>query len=299
MEIRSEKKTKIIIYFIFILPALIVYLAVVAFPVITSVFLSFTDYNVYKNEATVVGMKHYIKMMKDDIFWTALANNFIIVFISVFGQIPIGFMLAYILYRKIVGMEKFFQAMVYLPAVISTIVVGILWNKMFSAVGGITKLLQLLYNDPHYMIQILNEKFLAFIPLSVVFIWMYTGFYMIVFLANLQKIDPAILEASQIDGASESQIFFKVIMPSLRGVIVITAILAISGSLKGFDLLFALTNGGPAGYTEVLAIYMYRYTFIINNYGFGSAVSTVIVLISVILIALTRFINSRFGEEVN
>jgi len=295
MNFISEKSKEAIIYVLFVAPALFIFLAVIAFPVISSLGLSFTDYNVYKNEAVWAGLKHYVKMFKDPGFWMALRNTMFVVFVSVFGQIPIGFILAYILYRKLVRFQGFFQGMVFLPVTISVIVVGILWSKMFSPIGAITGLLKIIHNNPQYTIGIVNDKNLAMLPIGFVLLWLYTGFYMIVFLANLQKLNPSIIEAAMIDGASETQIFLKVVVPSLSGVIVVLTIFAIAGSFKGFDLIFALTGGGPANYTEVLTIYMYRYAFVFNNYSFGCAISMFIVATSIILIVLTRFIKVKLA----
>jgi len=278
---------------IFVLPALAVYLAVIAFPIISSVGLSFTDYNIYKNLAIWTGLANYIKIFKDPVFWFSMRNNFIVIFVSVFGQIPLGFGLAYLIYRKLVKRSGFFQAMVFLPMVISTIIIGILWSKMFSPIGVIPKIIQSITNNPDYSMTIMNSKQLAMIPIGFVLLWVYTGTYLIIFLANLQNIDPNIIEAAQIDGATDGQIFIKIIVPQLYGVIVLTSILAISGSLRSFDLLFAMTGGGPAYYTNLLAIYMYQKAFIFYDYGVGSAVSTVMVILSIVLVILVRFVRRK------
>jgi len=278
---------------IFVLPALAVYLAVIAFPIISSVGLSFMDYNIYKNLAIWTGLANYIKIFKDPVFWFSMRNNFIVIFVSVFGQIPLGFGLAYLIYRKLVKRSGFFQAMVFLPTVISTIIIGILWSKMFSPIGVVPRIIQSITNNPNYSMTIMNSKQLAMIPIGFVLLWVYTGTYLIIFLANLQNIDPNIIEAAQIDGATDGQIFIKIIVPQLYGVIVLTSILAISGSLKSFDLLFAMTGGGPAYYTNLLAIYMYQKSFIFYDYGVGSAVSTVMVFLSIVLVILIRFVRRK------
>ena len=277
----------------FVLPALAIYLAIIAFPIISSVGLSFTDFNIYKNLAIWTGLANYIKIFKDPVFWFSMRNNLIVIFVSVFGQIPLGFGLAYLIYRKLVKRSGFFQAMVFLPTVISTIIIGILWSKMFSPIGVVPKIIQSITNNPNYSMTIMNSKQLAMIPIGFVLLWVYTGTYLIIFLANLQNIDPNIIEAAQIDGATDGQIFIKIIVPQLYGVIVLTSILAISGSLKSFDLLFAMTGGGPAYYTNLLAIYMYQKAFIFYDYGVGSAVSTVMVVLSIVLVILIRFARRK------
>ncbi|MGB6371217.1 MAG: sugar ABC transporter permease [Atribacterota bacterium] len=288
-----EKFKRVSIYMAFILPALSVYLAIIAFPIISSVGLSFTDFNIYKNLTIWTGLANYIKIFKDPVFWFSMRNNLIVIFVSVFGQIPLGFGLAYLIYRKLVKRSGFFQAMVFLPTVISTIIIGILWSKMFSPIGVVPKIIQSITNNPNYSMTIMNSKQLAMIPIGFVLLWVYTGTYLIIFLANLQNIDPNIIEAAQIDGATDGQIFIKIIVPQLYGVIVLTSILAISGSLKSFDLLFAMTGGGPAYYTNLLALYMYQKSFIFYDYGVGSAVSTVMVFLSIVLVTLIRFVRRK------
>ena len=278
---------------IFVLPALAIYLAVIAFPIISSVGLSFTDYNIYKNLAIWTGLANYIKIFKDPVFWFSMRNNFLVIFVSVFGQIPLGFVLAYLIYRRLVKRSVFFQAMVFLPTVISTIIIGILWSKMFSPIGVVPRIIQVITNNPDYSMTIMTNKNLAMIPIGFVLLWMYTGTYLIIFLANLQNIDPDIIEAAQIEGATDGQIFRKIIIPQLYGVLVLTSILAISGSLRSFDLIFAMTGGGPAYYTNLLSIYMYNQSFIFHNYGVGSAVSTVMVVLSIVLVILIRFARRK------
>jgi len=293
-----EKFKRVSIYMAFVLPAVSVYLAIIAFPIISSVGLSFTDFNIYKNLAIWTGLANYIKIFKDPVFWFSMRNNFIVIFVSVFGQVPLGFGLAYLIYRKSVKGSGFFQAMVFLPMVISTIIVGILWSRMFSPIGVIPRIIQSITNNPNYSMTIMNSKQLAMIPIGFVLLWVYTGTYLIIFLANLQNIDPNIIEAAQIDGATDGQIFIKIIVPQLYGVIVLTSILAISGSLKSFDLLFAMTGGGPAYYTNLLALYMYQKSFIFYDYGVGSAVSTVMVFLSIVLVTLIRFARRKIDTDM-
>lgn len=281
-----KESKKVWTYIIFVVPALFVYLAVIAFPVISSVLLSFTKYNIYKNSVTWIGFSNYAKIFKDPIFWFSLKNNFFVIFVSIFGQILLGFVLAYIIYRKLIKHESFFQAMVFLPTVISTVIVGILWGKIFSPIGIVPRIIQGITDNPDYTMNIMTSKNWAMLPIGFVLIWMYTGTYLIIFLANLQNISPSIIEAAQIDGATDRQILTGIILPQLYGVIALTMILAISGSLKSFDLIFAMTGGGPAYYTNLLAIYMYNHSFVFHDYGVGAAVSTVMVSICIILVIL-------------
>ncbi|MDY0094263.1 MAG: sugar ABC transporter permease [Candidatus Vecturithrix sp.] len=277
-------------------PAILIYASVIIFPIMYSFVLSFTEWSGF-GLPKFIGFQNYLKMLHDPLFLHGLRNNFAIVGISVFGQLPIGFVLAYILYRKLVKFGKFFETMIFLPIVIAPVVVAILFKQFFSPSGMFTALVRLIKNNPIYIFTIFENKTWAILPILFVILWMYTGMYMIVFLANLQKIDPAMIEAAVIDGASEFQILRKVILPSMLGILFTTSVYAIAGSMKSFDLIWAMTGGGPAHYTEVIAIYMYTNTFQFYKYGFGSAVSMVIVVLSMGLVTFLKWVFERCEEK--
>ncbi|MBL7005993.1 MAG: sugar ABC transporter permease [Spirochaetia bacterium] len=288
MDFREKRRS----YWYLVGPAVLIYSLVIIFPVVVSFVLGFTKWSGF-GSPVFVGIKNYITMMKDPVFLYDLRNNLLIVGTSVFGQIPLGFVLAYILYRKMVKFGNFFESMIFLPITISAVVVAIMWNRIFFGNSGMfTSLMRMITGDQRWIMAISESKSGAIFPVLFVILWMYTGLYMIIYLANLQKISPSVLEAAIIDGASEGQILGRIILPSMINVLFTTAIFAISGSLKSFDLIFAMTNGGPAHYTEVVAIYMYINTFKYYKYGFGSAVSIMIIILSVGLITiLNKFVR--------
>ncbi len=298
----------------FVLPGLLIYLFIIAYPICYSVYLSFSNYNPNSTEpASFVGFSNYIKVLTMNAglvdssnnipeFWHAFKNNMIVVVVSVFGQIPIGFILAFILYRKQVKCANFFQAMVFLPQFLSTIVIGIMWRMLFMVDGPVSRIMQKLQGDPSVQFSMMMDPNKCMIPIGIALIWMYTGFYMIIFLANLQKINDSMFEAAKIDGASEVNIFFKITIPLLAPSILTSAILAIAGSLKGFGLIFALAAEGKQRInSEVLPIYMYRIAF--NNakdpmrFAYGAAIANIIVIISVILILFSKWVGKKLGTD--
>ncbi len=282
-------------------PGLFIYLLIVAYPIFNSVWLSFTDFNPNRGgEWNFVGLLQFKTMLMDPKFWHAFKNNMIVVAISVFGQIPLGFILAYILYRKMVKAENFFQTMVFLPQFLSTIVIGILWKRLFTADGPISRIIQIVSGDPRAQFDLMLKADTVMIPIGIALIWVYTGFYMIIFLANLQKMNLSMIEAAKIDGATEPQVFMRIILPLLSGTIVVSTVLAVAGSLKGFDLIFAMTTQGlQRDNAMVLPIYMYQTAF--QNYtntmrfAFGAAISNAIVIISLLMI----FISNLIGKKMN
>jgi raffinose/stachyose/melibiose transport system permease protein len=281
-------------------PAFLLYLSVMAFPTVFSVVLSLTNYNggaIFGNpNVRLVGLGAYKNILTDDYFFRALRNNLLIVGISVFGQIPLGFFLAYILSRSFIKGTDFFQSMIYLPNVISAVIIGILFRRFFLTSNSLWLEIRRIFNPAAEYI--LRNDSRAMLPVLAVILWMYTGTYMIIFLANLQKIDISVIEASKIDGASEMQTLRYIILPALSGVIVTASILAISGSLQSFDLIYSMTGGGPVHRTSVLALYMYEKAFRHGaNYPVANAISTVMVIISFALIAITRYTEKRLSSR--
>jgi ABC-type sugar transport system permease subunit len=365
---RVEERTA---YWLFVLPAFILYVLVFAFPIIISIVLSLSNYNggkMFGGEAwRIVGFEHYAKLITDPKFWLALKNNIYIVFISVFGQIPLGFIFAYLIYRRIVRFGEFWQGVLYVPNIISVIVLGIMWKMIFASNGLIadlmnwtytngfhTQLSQLItglgggaisdetikkiismsdtnalkmFQDPLMEIRALIQGYdssqtkdliegltnmlapkwspeflakpdVAMIPVLFVFLWCWTGLYLIIFLANMQKIDKEIIEAARIDGANEGQVMTRIVLPNLTGVIVNSAILCIAGSLNSFSLLWAMTEGGPMNVTQVLSIYMYENAFIGRpNFPLANAIAMAIVVFSFILIGVTKAVEKRYAVK--
>ena len=292
----TQDRLKQFSYSVLVGPAVLLYGAFVLFPIIACFVLGFTEWNGL-GIPKWIGFQNYVTLFKDPIFSYGLRNNLLIVGISVFGQIPLGFTLAYIVYRQMVKGENFFTGMIFLPVTISQIVVAILWQQIFSPVGLYPAIMRIIKNDPRYIVRIFENKTYAIFPILFVILWIWTGLYMLIFLANLQKINPSMIEAAVIDGASEGQILLSVILPSMLNVVFTTIIFAITGSLTSFNLIWAMTNGGPAHYTEVIAIYLYLNTFRYFKYGLGGAISMIIIVLSLGLISVIRAIFRRIEAQ--
>lgn len=289
---RTKEQT--LVYVMMIIPAAILFLTIVVIPIFRSVLLGFTEYNVFKPDDTKwIWFQNYSRMFADPLFWRSVKNTMFVVGVSVLLQMPLSLVLAFILYRKYVKFQGFFLAMVFLPQTISTIIIGILWRWLIiNPYGFLSQVIQMMTGDPERTLDWGISQSTAMIPIGIAIIWMYTGFFVLIFVANLQKINASTIEAAEIDGATEFQIFSKIIVPSQLGTLAVNSIISIAGSLKGFDLIWAMTGVGPADYTIVLPIYMYKYafkTFDLDAYSFGSAVATVIVVISILLILTMRY----------
>ena len=244
-----------------------------------------------------IGLDNYIRMFSDPVFFISLKNNFMIVLVSVFGQIPLGLLLAYMLYRKMVKMSNFFEVIIFLPITISSVIIAQLWNRIFSPVGIFTSFIRMLTGNQDYIMTIVESPHFSMIPIMFVLLWQHTSLFMVIFLANLQRIPNSTIEAARIEGASEGNIFLRIIVPMMGYVIFINSVLAISGSFKSFDLIYSMTGGGPAHFTTVIAVYMYNTTFVHQNYGYGSALSIIIIAFIIVSLLLTRAVTKLFKVE--
>ena len=283
-------------YIFFSAPALLIYSLVIIAPVLYSVILSFTAWS-GSGTPQFNGLENYQALLGAPEFRHALYNNALIILVSVFVQIPLGFVLSWIIYRKLVRGGSFFQSVIFLPVVISPVVIGLLFQAFFGVGGVLEAVFADLRNQPLFLLTSFSGKYTAIIPVLTVLVWMFSGLYMVIFLANLQKISPEMLEAAQIEGASELQIMLQIAVPGMVPVFVTSIIYAISGSLKSFDLVWVMTNGGPSFYTEVLASYMFKSTFQFYNYGYGAAITVVIVLLSVVLIQFLLVLVRRYQPD--
>lgn len=291
-----DSRHKKMSFYILLMPGFLVYISIIIFPVLISLGLSFTSWKHFRLTG-FVGLQNFVTIFSDPLFLQALWHNIQIMLISVFGQIPLGLVLAYVLFRKFVKGSHFFEMMIFLPITISSVVVALLWNRIFSPVGIYTQFVRYATSNPDYVVEIFQSPEYAMIPILFVLLWMHTSLYMVIFLANMQRFQISTLEAALIDGANERQVLTKLLLPFLSPTIFTCSIFAISGSLKSFDLVFAMTGGGPVNYTNIMSIYLYKHTFTYNNYGYGSAVSVIIVILSIGLISIGQRLYKNYAVK--
>jgi len=274
-----------------LLPALVLYLFFVIVPIFWSAYYGFFDWKGI-GAAKFIGFDNYVEVFKDPIFWKAFKNNMLIVAASVFGQVPIAMILALLLMRSTL-FQRVIRASVFMPMVLSSVVVGIIWGYIYHPQIGILNFLLEGIGLDSWKKSWLSDPKVSMFALMVPIIWNYIGPYMIMFIAALQNISPEIDDAAQLDGVGPVRKLFAVTLPMIWDTVKVAIVLCISGSLKAFDLIYVMTGGGPAHSTELLASYMYNSTFNVYRFGFGSAISTAIIILSLILIVGSQYLMKR------
>lgn len=280
-----------------LLPAVLIYCLFVFVPVVWSAYYGFFDWSGI-GESTFIGMDNYKEIIHDSVFWRALINNFIFILAAVFGQVPIALVLA-ILLHKSNGLQRFLRSAIFLPMVISTVVIGMVWQYIYHPQIGVLNLVLDKLGLESWKLEWLADPKIAIFSLIPPLIWSYVGLYLIIFISALQNIPSQIHDAAQIDGVSGLRKIVTVTLPMIWPTLQVAIVLCISGSLKSFDLVYIMTRGGPAHATELLATYMYNFTFSSFRYGFGSAISTTIVILSLLLIGTSQWLTSRKTAKNN
>ncbi len=287
----------------FLAPGLILFVGVLVAPIALSAYYSLFDWNGFGTK-TFIGFSNYKELFtSEDIkFLLALKNSLLLAVLSVFIQLPLSLALALALGKGIKG-ERLFLSVFFAPVLISTVVIGQLWLKIYNPDYGLLNQLLRAVNleddimrwsgDVKDILWLGNVK----IALGAVFVptlWQYVGYHMLLMYAGVKGVPIDLREAAMLDGASQGQVNRYIVIPYIKPILKISVIFAVTGSLKSFDLIYVLTNGGPLHSTEVPSTLMISMLFLRNRYGMGS---TIAVMLIVLCFAFALLIGAAFRRE--
>lgn len=275
---------------IFLLPAILTYLVFILYPIFDTFVISLYRWNGISPTRTFVGLDNYTTLLQESRFWFAFRNNMYVVLLSIFVQIPLGLVMALVLFSKIKG-KKILNVLFFLPYLMSTVAVGLLWIFMYDPVNGpVNRLFNLFgMQSVHW----LAGGTSSLIAILIVIAWQFAPFYMILFRAAMVGIPEEHYESAEIDGASETQKFFYITLPSIMPTIVSSSILAVVGSLKTFAIFYVMTGGGSGISTDILGTFMYRQAFINFNMGYSSAIAAIMFIVALISVIIIQLIDYR------
>ena len=289
-KMRSNKLNIIL----FLLPALILFLGILIAPIILSGYYSLFDWNGF-GAKTFIGINNYKELFTSRAigFMKALKNSLLLAALSVGIQLPLALWLALKLGRGVKG-ERFFLSVYFIPVLISTVVIGQLWLKIYNPSYGVLNVLLRKLGLDSLTRTWLGDKKTALGAAFVPILWQYVGYHMLLMYAGVRSVPPELTEAAMLDGATNSQVNRFIVLPYIKPIIKISVIFAVTGSLKSFDLIYVLTNGGPVHSTEVPSTLMISMLFLRNRYGMGS---TIAILLIVLCFAFALIINAIFRGE--
>ena len=288
MQRMYSKKINILL---FLLPALLLFCGVLIAPIGASVYLSFYDWSGL-DDLKFIGFSNYKELFTSDTigFMKALFNSLLLAVLSVGLQLPLALGLALALGKKIKG-ERLFLSVYFMPVLISTVVIGQLFLKIYNPSYGILNVgLRALglENLTRTWLDKKNALSAAFIPT----LWQYVGYHMLLLYAGVKSVPPELREAAMLDGASDAQVNRYIVLPYIKPIIRISVIFAVTGSLKSFDMIYVLFR--KSHYVEVPSTLMIEYLFDRNRYGMGC---TIAVLLIVLCFGFALLINAIFKEE--
>jgi len=274
--------------YIFISPFYILFAIFSAYPIIFSIYLSFTKWKGF-GPKVFVGLENYKRLLGDYIFWQSIRNGVIIFFLYVPIMTLLALVLAVILNAKFFRFFQIFRTMLFVPYVTTMIAVGYVFKMMMNTKYGLFNMVLTSIGLP--AVPWLDNIWWARVSLSILIIWAWLGYNMVIMLAGLQTIPKDLVEAATIDGASPVQAFFRITVPLMRPIILFSVILSTIGSFGLFNEIYALTTvgytmGGPMYATITPLVYIYQQAFQNFNFSYASAVSYVYFAIIFVLTLL-------------
>jgi raffinose/stachyose/melibiose transport system permease protein len=271
-----------IMIFLFLLPAIVLFILFVVYPIFQSVYYSFYNWKGFGPAVDYVGLDNFKNILKDKVFLIALRNGLLIIVLSLSVQLPLSLLLAVLVGRDLPG-RVFFRTVFFLPYVLSEVIAALMWLFILNPDperGFINAILVLL---PHGVARAwLGNTSLVLPAIFAALTWKYFGYHMLLFMTGLQNIPQEVEEAGRIDGANSFQNFFYITLPLLGSTIRTSIYLSVLGSLQQFILVWIMTKGGPVNASETMATYMYRFGFVRFQLGYGSAVAIYMFLICLI-----------------
>lgn len=279
----------------FLLPAFVFILLFTYFPLVHSLYLSVFEWNAARPVRVFVGLANYEQLLRTPLFWQVLRNTFVFVLGTLIPTVTLALGLALLIDRPLRGMGLYRFALFY-PVILPTAAAAMIWISILSPGFGLANIVLRGLGLPTF--EWLGDRRLALASLIVITIWKTTGFFMVIFLAGLQSIASEFFEACTIEGASAWQRFRYVTFPLLGPTTFFVVLTGILTTFQGIDLIYILTDAGPADETNVIVYYIYQYAFRFWDIGVGSALTSILFffLLLVIVFGVVRLQRKVFYE---
>ncbi|WP_163538397.1 sugar ABC transporter permease [Gracilibacillus sp. YIM 98692] len=269
--------------YLFILPSILLILLAMVVPLIHSFSLSFFKWDGY-SEAEFVGLQNYIKLLTDSLFWNALTNNLKYILLFATFTVVLGFLFAVAIDRRMVGW-RIYKFVFFIPVMLITAVISALFAQVFEPNFGILNTLLKTVGLGEYTQLWLGNPNLTVYSIIAVAIWQITGWTMLLFLSSVEGIPTEIHDAATLDGVSEWQRILYITIPMVKRMAYVIIMLQIINSLKTFDLIWVMTQGGPNYASDVLGTILYRTAFSQQSFGYASAISVTMTVVVMIICA--------------
>jgi raffinose/stachyose/melibiose transport system permease protein len=281
------KKPDISKFIIFLGIPLTFYVFNVIAPMVTGAYYSLFNWRGGPRKL-FVGFGNYVTLIKDGEFWNSLKNNMIILLFTVIGQVIFGLFIAVLLSSKYLKFNKIYRFLIFLPVILSGVVVGTLWGTIFNKTYGLLDWLLKAIWMAKFQQNWLGDPHVVMYSIGGVIVWQQIGFSIVIYLASLQNIPRDIIEMAEIDGVNWFTKFLYITLPLMYNTVKVSMILVIAGNMKVFDHIFTMTKGGPGTSSSVLTIYAYKKSFQNLAIGYASAISISTIFVSFAIIFMVN-----------
>ena len=278
---------------LYLLPALLILVMFIYYPIVRNLGYSFTDWKLMSSTKEWVGLDNYVKLIQSAEFRIAFVNNIRYVLISLFFQVGVALVFAAMLENlKNRRLSTVYRTTFFLPSLISLTVIGLMFTFIFNNKGLLNGFMQLVGLGAYTKGWLGNGK-TAIYAVIAVSQWRNIGYTMMLLIVAIQRIPREIYEAARIDGASSTRIFTAITIPNISGMLKIAMMINIAGGFLVFNEIFIITSGGPYGSSQVLSTLMYDYAFIFGKAGYAAAIANVILIISFLVLLPQLFLRSK------
>ncbi|MBU9714321.1 carbohydrate ABC transporter permease [Evansella tamaricis] len=288
-KVMSDKK----VIALYVLPAFLLMMVLVYIPIVLTGYYGLMRWDGI-GAMEFIGLDNYKRLLNDSMFWRSATHSLLLAIFSILSLV--GYLIiSLVLAGKIKGADLF-RKIYLIPMLLSSVAIAQLWMRIYHPTNGVMNRFLTsigIENTPLWLADTNIVLYAIFIPI----IWQYAGFYILIYYAALRNVPNELVEAARIDGATPWQIGYKIKLPLIMGVIKVTIVLAVVGSLKYFDLIWVMTQGGPNGASEVIASYMYKQAFNSYNFGYGSAIGFFLLILCLVVTWIIRKLTAD-KEEV-
>lgn len=286
--------------YLFLAPGVVLFVWAIVYPALRALNMSFFDWKIVAGAISrFVGLDNYIRAIDDGHFWLSLVNSGVYMLFTVPPQIVLGLLVAMLLRRKSPS-GPLFRVLYYLPVITSWVVASLLFKYLFADQGLINFTLHDFLHLMNSDVSWLSERWTALIAICALGVWKGVGWSMMIYLAALQGVPRELEEAALVDGANRWQRFKAVTIPAISPATVFLVVMLVMGGFNVFTSVLLITDGGPVGQTDVVLTYMYQQAFTNLDFGYASAMATILAIIVFVLSMLQlRLFRGRMGEDLS
>ncbi len=291
----QTKKQRILIYLLVLIP-FIYFVYVMIFPLGTSIYYSLTKWKGV-GDPQYVGLSNYETLLQTSDFWLVTKNTLFLSVVCTIGQVGIALIIAFLMTMRRLKLKAFHRAVIFFPVVMAPLVVGYVWRFIYNSNYGLLNAFLNWIGKSEWIRYWLDDQEIVLQMVSIPVVWQYIGLYMIILMSAISAIPTEVFECAEIDGATGFKKSIYITLPMVWDTLKICVILCAGGTMKIYDHLVAMTNGGPGRATESLAMYCYEYTFKFGNFGMGAAIAVTILVFALIISGVVQLVMGGLGRR--